>query len=126
MLVGTILLPPGGKTETDVWATPDWLFAALDKEFGFKLDPCSTHENAKCDQHYTMHENGLLKDWGTETCSEPALQRVRSMDAQGIWRNHRREQWELNTWIIATAAALPAPAAHSAARRAANTTQAGM
>ena len=27
--------------QTDVWGTPQWLFDALHKEFGFTLDPCS-------------------------------------------------------------------------------------
>jgi phage N-6-adenine-methyltransferase len=53
--------------ETDVWATPQWLFDALHKEFGFTLDPCSDGTNAKCAKFYTPNENGLLKDWKTET-----------------------------------------------------------
>ena len=65
--LATIMLPPGGKTDTDVWATPQWLFDALNKEFGFTLDPCSDGENAKCKKFYTTSENGLLRDWGTET-----------------------------------------------------------
>ena len=67
MLEDSILLPPGGNTQTDVWATPQWLFDALDKEFGFTLDPCSDGKNQKCAKHYTSQENGLLRDWGTET-----------------------------------------------------------
>ena len=63
----TVLLPEGGKTQTDVWVTPQWLFDALDKEFGFTLDPCSDGKNQKCLKHYTSQENGLLRDWGTET-----------------------------------------------------------
>lgn len=58
------LLGPG---ETDVWGTPQWLFDALHKEFGFTLDPCSDGSNAKCPKFYTPRENGLLRDWGTET-----------------------------------------------------------
>jgi phage N-6-adenine-methyltransferase len=60
------VLRPGGKTETDVWATPQWLFDALDKEFGFTLDPCTNGENAKCAKFYTMQDNGLLQNWGGE------------------------------------------------------------
>jgi phage N-6-adenine-methyltransferase len=30
------------------WATPDWLFDELDREFHFTLDVCATAENAKC------------------------------------------------------------------------------
>lgn len=55
------------QAETDVWATPQWLFDALNKEFGFTLDPCSDGSNAKCPKFYTPRENGLLRDWGTET-----------------------------------------------------------
>lgn len=46
------------------WATPKEFFAQLDKEFHFDLDPCSTHENAKCVKHYTIEEDGLSQDWG--------------------------------------------------------------
>ena len=30
------------------------------------LDPYSTHENAKCKNHYTISDNGLKQDWTTE------------------------------------------------------------
>ena len=46
------------------WATPWELFRQLDAEFHFDLDPCSTHENAKCADHFTKAEDGLLQDWG--------------------------------------------------------------
>jgi phage N-6-adenine-methyltransferase len=51
---------------TDVWATPQWLFEALNKEFGFTLDPCTDGTNAKCEKFFTPTENGLLRDWGTD------------------------------------------------------------
>ena len=51
---------------TDEWDSPQWLFDALNKEFGFTLDPCCTKDNAKCEKYYTMIENGLLRDWGQE------------------------------------------------------------
>lgn len=63
----SIHLPPGGINQTDVWSTPQWLFDALDKEFGFTLDPCSDGTNAKCENFYTPKENALLRDWKTET-----------------------------------------------------------
>ncbi len=50
----------------DNWSTPQWLFDALDKEFGFTLDPCSDDNNKKCDKYFTSLDSGLLKDWGTE------------------------------------------------------------
>jgi phage N-6-adenine-methyltransferase len=52
---------------TDVWATPQWLFDALDREFGFTLDPCSDAQNAKCERFFTASKNGLLCDWGRDT-----------------------------------------------------------
>jgi len=52
---------------TDLWSTPQWLFDALDKEFGFTLDPCSDGTNAKCAKFYSIQDSGMLKDWGTET-----------------------------------------------------------
>ena len=45
------------------WATPQKFFDDLNAEFGFTLDPCCTHENAKCAKHYTQAENGLIQDW---------------------------------------------------------------
>jgi phage N-6-adenine-methyltransferase len=52
---------------TDVWATPQWLYDALNAEFGFTLDPCSDATNAKCEKFFTPADNGLLMNWGTET-----------------------------------------------------------
>jgi phage N-6-adenine-methyltransferase len=46
------------------WETPPELFAALDAEFHFTLDPCATPENAKCTLYFTEADNGLEKDWG--------------------------------------------------------------
>lgn len=48
-------------------------FEKLNDEFHFTLDPCSTHENAKCKKHFTKNENGLLQDWSNEVvfCNPP-------------------------------------------------------
>ena len=47
----------------DDWATPQWLFAQLDAEFGFTLDPCATRENATCARFFTKDEDGLARPW---------------------------------------------------------------
>jgi len=52
------------SSASNEWATPQDLFDALHAEFRFTLDPCSTHENAKCKNHFTIEENGLAQDWG--------------------------------------------------------------
>jgi len=54
------------SSRTAEWPTPQWLYDALEKEFAFTLDPCSTHSNAKCERYYTREENGLLKPWNNE------------------------------------------------------------
>ena len=51
-------------SRSEEWATPDGLFAELDREFSFNLDPCSTDENAKCKKHFTLKDNGLAQNWG--------------------------------------------------------------
>ena len=51
------------SSATDEWATPLAFFRALDAEFGFTLDPCSTHENAKCARHFTRDDDGLAQPW---------------------------------------------------------------
>ena len=54
-------------SQTDDWATPQWLFDALSKEFRFTLDPCASAINAKCRQYFTREDDGLAQDWGKET-----------------------------------------------------------
>lgn len=51
------------SSETDLWATPQEFYNELNKEFNFDLDPCATHENAKCPKYYTVVEDGLKQDW---------------------------------------------------------------
>jgi site-specific DNA-methyltransferase (adenine-specific) len=61
------------SSATEEWATPQDFFNALDAEFHFTLDPCSTDENAKCVKHYTKEQDGLVQDWTGETvfCNPP-------------------------------------------------------
>jgi len=55
------------SSKSDEWETPQDFFDKLDKEFRFTLDPCATHENAKCKKYYTKKENGLYQSWAGET-----------------------------------------------------------
>lgn len=61
------------SSKSNEWATPQSFFDKLNEEFGFTLDPCSTHENAKCEQHYTIEEDGLSQNWGGQVvfCNPP-------------------------------------------------------
>src|SRR5688572_2355972 len=54
------------SSATDDWATPQWLFDALHREFAFTLDPCATRENAKCPRFFNRDDDGLLQNWGDE------------------------------------------------------------
>ena len=65
------------------WATPQKVFDELDAEFHFTLDPCSTHENAKCERHYTIEDDGLTKSWGGgDRILQSSLQQVEVMGAE--------------------------------------------
>ena len=55
------------SSATPEWSTPPNIFEALDQEFSFSLDPCCTHDNAKCKKHFTLDEDGLQQDWSGET-----------------------------------------------------------
>jgi site-specific DNA-methyltransferase (adenine-specific) len=54
------------SSNTSEWSTPQVLFDRLNAEYHFTLDPCSTHENAKCAKHYTIAEDGLRQSWQGE------------------------------------------------------------
>lgn len=61
------------SSKSEDWETPWELFKKLHEEFHFTLDPCCTHESAKCEKHYTKEEDGLKQDWTGETvfCNPP-------------------------------------------------------
>ena len=52
------------QSATPEWETPQDLFDSLDAKYHFDLDPASTDDNAKCKNHFTVHDNGLSKNWG--------------------------------------------------------------
>lgn len=52
------------SSNSNEWATPTDFYKNLDAEFHFNLDPCCTHENAKCERHYTIDNDGLAQEWG--------------------------------------------------------------
>lgn len=64
---------PHFSSRSDEWATPRWLFAQLDAEFGFTLDPCATPENATCARFFTREQDGLKQSWVNEVvfCNPP-------------------------------------------------------
>lgn len=80
----------------DDWETPPEIFKPLDKEFGFTLDPCCTHQTAKCQKYYTVAEDGLSKSWSGETVfMNPPYGRV-----IGKWVRKAREEWEKGATVV--------------------------
>lgn len=67
------------SSKTDLWTTPWNFFEKLNDEFRFTLDPCSTHENSKCNKHFTIEEDGLLQDWSNEVvfCNPPYGRKIK-------------------------------------------------
>lgn len=61
------------SSKSDECSTPQDLFDSLNKEFCFDLDPCATENNHKCEDFYTIEDNGLEKDWGGKRvfCNPP-------------------------------------------------------
>ena len=45
------------------WETPDSIFIPLQAEFGFTLDVCATNENKKCENYFSVDDDGLTQKW---------------------------------------------------------------
>lgn len=59
-------------SNTDEWATPQWLFDTLNNEFHFDVDVCADHKNHKCDKYFSKEEDGLSQQWnGVVWCNPP-------------------------------------------------------
>lgn len=50
------------SSNTDQWATPQWFYDELNKEFNFNLDPCADESNHKCEKYFTKEQDGLTQD----------------------------------------------------------------
>lgn len=75
------------STGKDNWGTPQDLFDALNKEFGFTLDPCADDNNHKCAKYYTKEQDGLAQSWAGETvfCNPPYSRKTKSNAGQIAW-----------------------------------------
>lgn len=60
------------SSKTDMWATPQDFFDALNEEFSFTTDVCAVPENAKCTHFFSPEDNGLKQEWtGVCWCNPP-------------------------------------------------------
>lgn len=64
------------SSATDLWATPQPTFDALNAEFGFEVDVCALPENAKCPRYYVPAEDGLAQEWRGKCWMNPPYGRV--------------------------------------------------
>lgn len=51
------------SSKTDVWATPQNFYDAINEEFSFNTDVCAIAENAKCPHYFTPEQDGLTQKW---------------------------------------------------------------
>ena len=56
------------SSKTDNWATPQDFFDAWNALYDFELDVCADHDNAKCQNYFTIEEDGLQQDWEAKRC----------------------------------------------------------
>ena len=61
------------SSKSNEWSTPQKLFEYLNNIYNFNLDPCATHDNAKCRKYFTIEDDGLIQDWEGHTvfCNPP-------------------------------------------------------
>lgn len=71
------------------------MFDALDREFAFTLDPCATHENAKCPLYFTEREDGLNQEWSGRVFMNPPYGR-----AIGHWMKKAHESAQAGALVV--------------------------
>lgn len=74
------------SSRSDDWPTDPKVYARLDDEFGFTLDPCASHDNHKAPRYFTRDDNGLTQPWAGRVFMNPPYGR-----AIGAWM---RKAWE--------------------------------
>ena len=52
------------SSQKDDWETPPELFDRYNERFNFNLDAASNDFNAKCQNHFTVVDDGLSQNWG--------------------------------------------------------------
>lgn len=73
---------------SDEWATPDYLYNELDKEFCFNLDAAASEDNKKCDKFYTLSDSGLVHSWyGYRVFCNPPYSKVKDFVKKAFLEN---------------------------------------
>jgi phage N-6-adenine-methyltransferase len=83
------------SSKTDLWATPQDFFDALDKEFRFETDVCALPENAKCAHYFTPEQDGLAQEWtGVCWCNPPYGRKI------GDWAKKAAESAKAGAVVV--------------------------
>lgn len=61
-------MSPTAIGRNDDWGTPQKLYDALDREFGFDIDVCANESNHKHERYWTIEDDGLKQNWAGLTC----------------------------------------------------------
>jgi phage N-6-adenine-methyltransferase len=75
-MVGFVVSLVHFSSASDVWATPQDLFDALDSIFCFTVDVCALPENAKCPTYFTPEHDGLKQEWAGTVWMNPPYGRA--------------------------------------------------
>lgn len=79
-----------GRSDSDLWETPDWLFEEISKEIGgFTVDVCALPENAKCKTYFTPEMDGLKQQWTGKVWCNPPYGREISKWIQKAYDSHK-------------------------------------
>ena len=83
--------------DSDEWATPEKIYAELDAEFHFDLDPCATAENHKCKRYFDKQIDGLVQTWGGGVAFS-AIHRIHK-SANG-WLSAFTNHGRITRWLL--------------------------
>lgn len=76
------------SSQKNDWETPQDFFDYYDSLYHFTLDAASSDENAKCEKHFTIADDGLHNNWGgVQSMVKPSVwQRDWKMGAESLGR----------------------------------------
>jgi len=80
------------SSKTDLWATPQSTFDALNAEFGpLTVDVCAVEDNAKCARFFPPETDGLAQDWAPDHCwMNPPYGRTIAQWMRKAWEESQR------------------------------------
>lgn len=88
-----------GASERDNLGTDPVLFAKLDERFGFTLDVAATPANAKCEQFFTLEDDGLTRSWTGRVWCNPPYSQIREW-VEKAWNEWWADRSELIVMLL--------------------------